>query len=232
VTASATGRRELTVTVVVAAVAAGLALLASGQTWGEQIWVRRPPLPPATAVVSGGEAAPLVSAAALVLLAAAGALLAVRGIGRVLVGLLMAVAGVGITWASARVLGGLSAVSDQLRASGVPAEDLTSDVAPAWPVVATVAGVLGIAAGLLAAVRGPRWPAMGRRYERGGAAPAGSGPRTDDEVTRDAWSALDRGVDPTVDRPGDPPAPTGDPAVRGSDEVWRRPGGDAGGPPR
>jgi hypothetical protein len=48
-------------------------------------------------------------------------------------------------------------------------------------------GALLAATGVLVAVRGPRWPALGARYE----AP---GPMSE----RDAWDALDRGEDPTT----------------------------------
>ncbi|HYH26442.1 MAG TPA: Trp biosynthesis-associated membrane protein, partial [Blastococcus sp.] len=69
-------RRELTGAVLVSGVAGGLALLASGQPWADVTAQRRAPLPPVSGTLSGGEAAPLVSAAGLVLLAAAVALLA------------------------------------------------------------------------------------------------------------------------------------------------------------
>jgi uncharacterized membrane protein (TIGR02234 family) len=192
------GRRELTATVVAAVVGAGLALISGGRAWAEITAQRRAPLPPVTAVITGSEAAPIVPAAALVLLAAAGALLAVRGLGRVAVGLVMVLAGTGMAWASGRVLAGADVVTTQLRALGVPAGDLSTDVAPGWPVVAVVAGALGIVAGVLTAVRGGRWPAMGRRYERSG----NPGDRTPDGVSDEqrasaAWTALDRGEDPT-----------------------------------
>lgn len=48
-------------------------------------------------------------------------------------------------------------------------------------------GALLAAAGVLVAVRGPRWPALGAKYE----APAAP-------TDRDAWDALDRGEDPTT----------------------------------
>jgi Tryptophan-associated transmembrane protein (Trp_oprn_chp) len=48
------------------------------------------------------------------------------------------------------------------------------------------------ASGLLIAFRGPRWPALARRY--GGADSIGHEPE-------DLWRALDRGVDPTADAP-------------------------------
>jgi uncharacterized membrane protein (TIGR02234 family) len=201
-----TARREFLVVLAAAALGAALALVAGGQDWVEITAQRRPPLPPVTALASGGEVAPLTPAAALVLLAAAGALLAVRGAGRVAVGLLMVLAGAGIVWSSGRVLGGADVVSERLRSFGVPASDLATDVAPAWPVVAVLGGVLGIAAGLLAAVRGRRWPSMGRRYERpGGGGPVPAPVVTDEQRARSAWTALDRGEDPT-EGPGHRPA--------------------------
>ncbi len=194
-------RREMTVTLGAAALGAALTLFAGGQEWAEITARRRPPLPPVTAAVTGGEVAPLAPAAALVLLAAAGALLAVRGAGRVAVGVLMVLAGAGIAWSSGRVLGGADVVTDRLRSFGVPASDITTEVAPVWPVVAVGAGVLGIAAGLLAVVLGRRWPAMGRRYERSdgtASGPAGPVPPvTDEQRAQSAWTALDRGEDPT-----------------------------------
>ena len=201
-------RREFTVTLGAAALGAAGTLFAGGQEWASITAQRQAPLPPVTAAVTGGEVAPLAPAAALVLLAAAGALLAVRGVGRIAVGVLMVLAGAGIVWSSGRVLAGADVVTDRLRSFGVPASDLVTDVAPAWPVVAVAGGVLGIAAGLLAVVRGRRWPSMGRRYERpDGAAAApvrAATERTDEQRAQSAWTALDRGLDPTTDPPEGP----------------------------
>jgi uncharacterized membrane protein (TIGR02234 family) len=200
-----TARRELTAAVLGAVGAGALALIAGGQAWARVTVQREAPLPPVSGVLSGTDAAPLVPAAGLVLLAAAVALLAVRGPGRAVVGLLMAVAGGVLAWSGVRALtGGLEAVAAQ-EFSGRGA--LTADTAAAWPVLAVLAGVLGVGAGLLAVVRGRTWPAMGRRYERTGAAtpvPAARRPDTDEDRAQAAWKALDRGEDPT-----DPP-PAGD----------------------
>lgn len=200
------GRRELTATVLTCVVAAGVALTAGGQAWAEITAQRPEPLPPVTTMVNGGEAAPLVPAAALVLLAAAGALLAVRGWGRAVVGAVMVLAGVGLAWASGRVLAGDDVVTTQLQAFGVPADQFVTDVSPGWPVAVVVAGVLGILAGLLTAVRGRAWPAMGRRYERAGDPGAATPPAapTAEQQASTAWSALDRGEDPTEEPPDRP----------------------------
>jgi uncharacterized membrane protein (TIGR02234 family) len=192
-------RRELTAAVLGAVVAGALALVAGGQAWAQVTAQREAPLPPVSGVLSGAEAAPLVPAAGLVLLAAGVALLAVRGPGRAVVGLLMAVAGGVLAWSGVRALaGGL----DDAAAQEFPGRTaVAADVTAAWPVLAVLAGVLGVAAGLLAVLRGRTWPAMGRRYERTGAAApttaAQRRPETDEDRANAAWKALDRGEDPT-----------------------------------
>jgi uncharacterized membrane protein (TIGR02234 family) len=197
-------RREFTVVLAAAVLGAALVLFAGSQTWAEVVWQRHPALPPTTIEVGGGDAAPLAPAAGLVLLAAAAALLAVRGTGRAVLGVLMVAAGVGAAWASGRVLGSGDVLTDQLAALGVTTADYTRDVAPAWPVLGVIGGVLGAVAGLLAVVRGRRWPAMGRRYERAGAPGRPAPAATDEQRAQSAWTALDRGVDPTSDPPEGP----------------------------
>jgi uncharacterized membrane protein (TIGR02234 family) len=200
-------RRELTAAVLGAAVAGGLALLAGGQPWADVTTERRAPLPPVTGVLSGAEAAPLVPATGLVLLAAAVALLAVRGAARVVVGLLVAVAGGVLGWSGVRGLtGDAAAAADQAQVRGTT----TADVLATWPVVAVAAGVLGAGVGALVVLRGRGWPAMGRRYER----PTGQmeaatrrrpeRPQTDENRSQDAWKAMDRGEDPTEPPPARP----------------------------
>jgi uncharacterized membrane protein (TIGR02234 family) len=199
-----TARRELVAVLLAAVVGAALTLFAGGQAWVQITATRRAPLPPVTAMATGGEVAPLAPAAGLVLLAAAGALLAVRGAGRVAVGVLMVLAGGAVVWSSGRVLAGADVVTDRLRSLGVPASALASDLSPVWPVLAVIGGVLGVAAGLATVVRGRRWPAMGRRYERP-ADPGATRPApTEEQRGQSAWTALDRGEDPT-EEPGTRP---------------------------
>jgi uncharacterized membrane protein (TIGR02234 family) len=194
-------RRELTAAVLGAVLAGALALIAGGQAWAQVTAQREAPLPPVSGVLSGADAAPLVPAAGLVLLAAAVALIAVRGLGRAVVGLLMAVAGGLLGWSGLRALtGGLDAAA----AEQFPGRaDVAAEISAAWPILAVLAGLLGVAAGLLAVLRGRTWPAMGRRYERPGTEPAvaaAARPETDEDRAQAAWKALDRGEDPT-----DPP---------------------------
>ena len=192
-----TARRELTAAVLGSAAAGGLALFAGGQTWATLAAVRPEPLPPVTGVLTGSAFAPLVPAAGLVLLAAAVALLAVRGRGRIAVGLLMMAAGAALAWSGVRALtGGLQEAALPIVA-GTP----TVEISAGWPVAAVVAGVLGTFAGLLAVLRGRHWPGMGRRYERTAATDGQRATPRRAESAEDraqlAWQALDRGEDPT-----------------------------------
>ena len=195
---AAGARRELTGAVVGAVVAGALALFAGGQPWADLTTERRAPLPPVAETLSGADAAPLVPAAGLVLLAAAVAVLAVRGAGRQVVGLLVAVAGGVLAWSGLGGLTGDAAAEPQFRGT------TTAEVLAAWPAVALVGGLLAAAVGILVVLRGRSWPAMGRRYER----PAGSAEAaartvpagTDEDRAQDAWKAMDRGEDPTDPR--------------------------------
>ena len=202
-------RRELTAAVVLAAAGGALALSSAGQTWARLTVVRQLPLPPVDADLTGGLGAPLVTATGLVLLAAAVALFAVRGAGRVVVGLLMAAAGGVLGWSGLRpLIGRLPVDAGSVTSAGdSPGARVTTAVSAAWPVLALVAGVLGVLAGLLVVLCSRRWPAMGRRYERpgpGGAPTGPARPMTDDDRAAAAWRALDRGEDPT-EQAGDGP---------------------------
>jgi uncharacterized membrane protein (TIGR02234 family) len=199
---SGSPRRELTLAVAGAVVAGGLALSAGGQRWATVTLARQVPLPPLTSVLTGSSAAPLVPAAGLVLLAAGVALLAVRGAGRIAVGLLMALAGGVLAWSGVRAVGGrLAAAATGLPGIGPGAGPVNVAVTALWPALVIAAGVLGAAAGLLVVLRGRGWPGMGRRYERAGTAPAPApaapAALTDEERAQAAWRALDRGEDPT-----------------------------------
>ncbi|MCZ2819997.1 TIGR02234 family membrane protein [Modestobacter sp. VKM Ac-2977] len=205
--AATRGRRELTVAVLLCALSGGLALSASGEPWADVTVVREPPLPPTSEVLTGSQAAPLVAACGLLLLAAAVAVIAVRGVGRVVIGLLVAVAGGVLGWSGLRALTGSLDLGGAAVTSGVGLEQaqLTTDPVTTWPAVALVAGVLGVLAGALVVLRGRDWPGMGRRYERtehpagATAAPARPArPETDEDRHQAAWKALDRGDDPTA----------------------------------
>lgn len=201
-----TARRELGLAAALCAAAGGLALSSGGQTWADVTVTREAPLPPVAATLTGGELAPLVPATGLLLLAAAVALFAVRGWGRVVVGAVVALAGATAAVSAVRVLTGAVAVgADDLGSQvGLGGASVAVDVPAGWPVLALVAGLLGLAGGLLVVLRGRGWPGMGQRYQRAGAAPAGSPrrPETAEDRHQAAWKALDGGTDPTDDDGG------------------------------
>jgi uncharacterized membrane protein (TIGR02234 family) len=109
----------------------------------------------------------------------------------------MALAGGVLAWSGLRVLfGGLTSAAVALPGLGRTGDtSVVVHVARTWPVLALLAGALGVAAGVTTVLRGRGWPGMGRRYERDAAAVLP--PRTDEDRAQAAWQALDRGEDPT-----------------------------------
>lgn len=184
------GRRALTYAVLLCLLGAGLAVFAATRTWGVELTPRPAPLPPIRTVRTGGDLLPWLPALALVGLAAAGAVLATRGLGRRLVGVLLTLVGAGLVAGGG--YGGFGPASDEISVG--------------WPVLCAVGGLLATAAGVVTAVRGAGWPVMGARYERAGrgggqttVGPAPEAPgRVEGRRTTAAWDALDRGEDPTV----------------------------------
>jgi uncharacterized membrane protein (TIGR02234 family) len=165
-------------------------------------------LPTVQASLSGSDINPAGTAVAVLALAGVAGLLATRRVGRILIGVLLVVAGLVSAVTAAQFGIGRAttmAAGDSLTAVvtehvGVDAVGGTVAVT-AWWLVAVVGGALIAAAGLLAVVRSGRWPQLGRRYERAAAvsgdvtsaagAPAGA-------RAESAWDQMDRGVDPTV----------------------------------
>ncbi|MEH1099332.1 Trp biosynthesis-associated membrane protein [Micromonospora sp. CPCC 205561] len=182
------GRRELTYAVLLCVAGAGLALWASTRTWAVELTARPTPLPPVRDARTGAGLLPWLPALALVGLAGGGAVLATRDRARRLLGGLLCGLGAAVA------LGGGYGL--------VAAFDGT--VSRHWPALCLLGGVLAGVGGLLTALRGRGWPAMGARYERrppeGDARPVppGEGGRVTGRQTTEAWDALDRGEDPTA----------------------------------
>jgi uncharacterized membrane protein (TIGR02234 family) len=205
--------RELGTAVVACAAGGGLALLAASRPWLRVSAPRRAPLPEVALDLSGRDLAPLVAALGLVGLAGAVGLLATRGWGRLAVGAVLSLAGLGIVvGAVPRVAAPGAAevrelLADSGRAGGVPADAaLTAAAVPLWPLAAGLGGLLLAAGGAVVVARGRRWPTMSARYDTPAARPAtrsGAGP-TDAAL----WDALDSGHDPTAaaELPAQPPA--------------------------
>lgn len=144
--------------------------------------------------VSGGAISELPGGLALVGLAAAVAVFAVRGAGRLAVGALTLLAGLGAAAASAAGAGDTAALdAEAARKLALSGSAATEVGHTGWPWVALAGGLLLAVAGLLTLRYGRSWPAMGSRYE----APTRKAPAKSD-TPADLWKALDRGEDPTT----------------------------------
>jgi uncharacterized membrane protein (TIGR02234 family) len=186
--------RERGLTALLCAAGAGLALLAAGRTWATA--EAEDAITPFSQALTGGDLGGAAGALGWAGLAGLAALFATRGRVRAAVGVLIALFGTGIAYASA------TAVRHQnvLDAAGDKSALLKLGTDPAlhvnlWWLVSVAGGVLLIAAGLVAAVRGARWPGMSARYERTGTrAPEDPAPEDPSAM----WRSLDRGEDPTA----------------------------------
>jgi uncharacterized membrane protein (TIGR02234 family) len=203
-------RRELTLALLLCAVGSAVALVAATRGWVTVRVPRPSPLSAVTAEGTGRAVEPVVPALGVVGLAGVVGLLATRRTGRVVLGVLLAAAGVAV---AVRALVHLSPPSQAdvlalLDARG-PVVGLRSDTAaaarthPLWPVLAACGGLALCAGGLVTLLRSRAWPAMSGRYDRAGTRPAGTaGGGTAAGAARtasnhDLWDALDRGEDPT-----------------------------------
>ncbi|MQS11794.1 TIGR02234 family membrane protein [Streptomyces kaniharaensis] len=144
--------------------------------------------------VTGGRISELPGGLALVGLAAAVAVFAVRGAGRVAVGVLTLLAGLGAAAAAVAGASDTTALDAEAARKLALAGSTATEVGHSgWPWVAVAGGALLALAGLLTLRFGRRWPAMGSRYE----APTRTAPAKTDTAA-DLWKALDRGEDPTA----------------------------------
>ncbi|MGW2154143.1 TIGR02234 family membrane protein [Nonomuraea sp. NPDC001699] len=205
--ASDNGRRELWAWLGLTVLGSCLVLLAAGRGWVRVLGGQAAD----AAAPTGGDLSPVLTPLGLAGLAGVVAVLATKGAGRRVVGVLVALCGAGAaagTWsalASATVTGWLREHNAMRAMAGLPWEPV-----PAWPVVAGLGAFLLLAGGVLAVVRGGRWTGMSGRYERAAATSGdGTGDRADDRGgavaasarrahdDRELWDALDRGDDPT-----------------------------------
>ncbi|MER7761898.1 TIGR02234 family membrane protein [Streptomyces sp. NPDC097619] len=190
------GRRSVAVALLLGALGATVVLLASGRTWAR-----------GTAAAGGGNlplsadgtaVTGVPAALAIVGLAALVAVFAVRGPGRLAVSGLLALSGAGAVAAALAGASDSSALDAEAARTTADAAATAGALAhTAWPYVTAAGGLLILLAGLLALRFGRTWPAMGGRYERGGANGRKAPARVDPDRPEDLWKALDRGEDPT-----------------------------------
>jgi uncharacterized membrane protein (TIGR02234 family) len=214
----ARSRREYAFGLALGAAGAVVVLLSARQGWASVLTPAPPPLPAGSATVTGQDLVPLAGALGLASLATLAAVIATRGLARRLAGVLLAAFGavvavvVSLPVTAAEVLaaaqvttasqagsataGGSAGVSPGAvpggTAPGVTGAGHVTMLAGPWRPAALVAALVIVAAGLLVAWRGPRWPVMSSRYARTPARerqPAADGAAL--------WEALSRGADPT-----------------------------------
>jgi uncharacterized membrane protein (TIGR02234 family) len=155
----------------------------------------------------------VVAALALAAMAAASAVSIAGRVARVVAGVVVGAAGLGVVVAAAAVARDPAgaAASVVLRSTGGTGVAASSVQVTAWPWVACVAGICVAGLGLAVLLLGPRWE-TGRRFESAPAdARAPTGHARPDGDPAAAWDALSGGADPTAGEPGDTAAREGEP---------------------
>ena len=140
--------------------------------------------------VSGGSVVSIAAAAPIIGFAGVAGVIGSRRWLRRVVGVVVAIAGIALCISAVRFLSAMAVGSPIPGGVGGSGDQNVVTVSTVWPVVAMVAGLLLLVGGLLTTAVGHRWPTLGAGYERKSAQP------------RDAWEALDAGLDPTVDEEG------------------------------
>jgi uncharacterized membrane protein (TIGR02234 family) len=257
-------RLELTAALLAGAAGAGLVFLGVRHGWAQVHTTAPAPLPGSDVTVTGQDLVPAAGALALAGLASLAAVLATRGLARRLTGVLLALfgagaavtvllqvtahaaigaassnpgpvgsAGAGGTAGSVTAGGTGTGSGGALPVSGFPAHVVMTGLP--WRPLAAAGGVILVAAGLLVAWRGQRWPVMSSRYDAPGAAqpvsparpasparpvsPAQSGAEpaspaqsatstpqpTPAADSATIWESLSRGEDPTTGHDGPGP---------------------------
>lgn len=173
--------------------AGGLALFAASRIWLVATQSRQAPLPSVVKSSTGAALQPALTAIGIVLILSILAVSVTKRIGRRIVGAMVAVCGIVLVTISFPFFGSPpeSAIA-QVQATGDPAQGAVS-IADWAPWLSAVCGVLALAVGVLIAVRGPQWSAMSKRFER----PSSTPEQQEFRDSRDAWNALDQGIDPT-----------------------------------
>lgn len=201
-----TARRELQLAVLLCLLGSGLVLLALGQSWFSVEEGQRLTIDAVRTSVKGTKIASGAAALGYVGLTGVVALAATKGWGRVVVGVVVLAAGVGIVVDVARALheglavrglevAGLLACGplESTGMQGCPGAGAAPATTAGWAWLTLAGGLVLALSGGLVAVRGRRWAALSSSYEVP-AARTEEPPATDKGV----WDALDRGEDPTT----------------------------------
>jgi uncharacterized membrane protein (TIGR02234 family) len=209
-------RREYAAVLTAGALGAALVLLAAGRPWVHAVVVGTPGQ--ARISPSARSVAPAVSGLGLLALASVVAVVATRRVGRLIVGLLAALAGLGILASVVQTaLDPGGAVHDAaVAAAGLTSPTVHHVTVTGWPVVAAVGALLILFSGLSGVLRGSRWPVMSGRYERGSDAGTPTGPAGQGRPGRPGTSPVSTERDRSAPRPGDGPPQGG----TGQRQMW------------
>jgi uncharacterized membrane protein (TIGR02234 family) len=185
------GRREFSWTLLAAAAGSVLVLVALRRPWAVVTFAPPRPLPAQVVHVSGQDLVPVAAGLALAALACLAAVIATRGVGRRVCGVVLGVFGACAGIASGATVSAGSAISVAAGRVGAPASAALSGgagsttsgsasggavvmtgtaahaalTATGWRLAVLAGALLVLAAGLAVAWRGPRWPVMSGRYE-------------------------------------------------------------------
>jgi uncharacterized membrane protein (TIGR02234 family) len=188
----------LRLALLLAVLGSGVLLVALGRTWAEAEGVSGLTIGTLVDRVSGQDLARGAQACAYASLAAGVALIALRGWGRVVIGVLLVGVAVGALVDLAPLLtsSGLTDRAQEVLSrcddTGCSAQGTLPPRASGWPWVASAGALLVLLAGGLTVWRGRAWAGLGSSYDAPGAAPE---PAVTDKAV---WDALDRGDDPTT----------------------------------
>ncbi|MCT9930598.1 Trp biosynthesis-associated membrane protein [Planotetraspora sp. A-T 1434] len=202
-----TARRSLVTWLVTCVAGAGFVLLAAGRAWATFVFnpLEGTPGPGKVALV-GSELVPFLTPAALAGLAATAAVLATRGLPRRLIGAVIALCGAAVmagSWTGTRAETIAAVAREHATVAMIASGGFAGpSVTWLWPLASVAGGVVLVAGGAMAVVRGGRWPGMSGRYDRHGRGRA----RRHVSGERALWDAIDEGADPTADSAADPTA--------------------------
>lgn len=197
-------RQELRLAVLLCVVGAAVVLLTTSRDWLRVSLPQAHPLPTTVEHLAGGALVPGARPLALVGLAGVAALFAARRSGRILVGMLVLLAGAGVVILTGRLIADSAGsvarleLARSVRLPGVGRPHLGP-----WPWLCLAGGLLIATAGLLVSVRGRRWATLSSAYDAPSGTPSarrlpeGSEPEPAEVGEKAVWDALDRGEDPT-----------------------------------
>ncbi|HET7312352.1 MAG TPA: Trp biosynthesis-associated membrane protein [Mycobacteriales bacterium] len=184
-----TGRRGLTMALVLSGVGGLLIVVASGRRWAAAT-VSGATGSPQHVAVTGHDVATGLSACGWAVLILALAVVSTRGrLRRAAGGGILAAGVTAVALVTAHVGDVHTKLADKVFGAVVSSVPATLTV---WPWLALLGGIGAAAAGSAVLLLSRSWPALGRRYDAPGAQPVVS----DDDASR--WAALDRGEDPTA----------------------------------